>query len=177
MARWRSSFWRGRPARELTRSEPLDVVSRLFKASLAGALTSLSFVALWCVRLCCAWCVAFADLPHTHTHTHTGGGQCVRRPKWGVWLESSARQCARSLFRRPKWGVVLSFYRFGRVFLITGRCLLTIPLFVVFRSLFIVIYSPAPESRIARMESRYSGMRIAPKQTLTCIIPIILIPD
>ena len=67
----RSSFWRGRPARELTRSEPLDVVSRLFKASLAGALTSFSFVALWCVRLCCAWCVAFADLPHTHTHTHT----------------------------------------------------------------------------------------------------------
>ena len=32
-------------------------------------------------------------------------------------------------------------------------------------------------SRIARMESRYSGMRIVPKQTLTCIIPIILIPD
>ena len=41
------------------------------------------------------------------------------------------------------------------------------------------IYSgySAPWSRIARMESRYSGMRIAPKQTLTCIIPIILIPD
>ena len=41
------------------------------------------------------------------------------------------------------------------------------------------IYSgySAPGSRIARMESRYSGMRIAPKQTLTCIIPIILIPD
>ena len=41
------------------------------------------------------------------------------------------------------------------------------------------IYSgySAPESRIARMESRYSRMRIAPKQTLTCIIPIILIPD
>ena len=35
----------------------------------------------------------------------------------------------------------------------------------------------APGSRIARMESRYSGMRIAPKQTLPCIIPIILIPD
>ena len=35
----------------------------------------------------------------------------------------------------------------------------------------------APGSRIARMESRYSGMRIAPKQTLTCIIPIIHIPD
>ena len=41
------------------------------------------------------------------------------------------------------------------------------------------IYSgySAPVSRIARMESSYSGMRIAPKQTLTCIIPIILIPD
>ena len=41
------------------------------------------------------------------------------------------------------------------------------------------IYSgySAPGSRIARMESRYSGMRVAPKQTLTCIIPIILIPD
>ena len=41
------------------------------------------------------------------------------------------------------------------------------------------IYSgySAPGNRIARMESRYSGMRIAPKQTLTCIIPIILIPD
>ena len=41
------------------------------------------------------------------------------------------------------------------------------------------IYSgySAPGSRIARMESRYSGIRIAPKQTLTCIIPIILIPD
>ena len=41
------------------------------------------------------------------------------------------------------------------------------------------IYSgySAPGSRVARMESRYSGMRIAPKQTLTCIIPIILIPD
>ena len=41
------------------------------------------------------------------------------------------------------------------------------------------IYSgySAPGSRIARMKSRYSGMRIAPKQTLTCIIPIILIPD
>ena len=41
------------------------------------------------------------------------------------------------------------------------------------------IYSgnSAPASRIARMESRYSGMRIAPKQTFTCIIPIILIPD
>ena len=41
------------------------------------------------------------------------------------------------------------------------------------------IYSgySAPGSRIARMESRYSGMRIAPKQMLTCIIPIILIPD
>ena len=41
------------------------------------------------------------------------------------------------------------------------------------------IYSgySAPGIRIARMESRYSGMRIAPKQTLTCIIPIILIPD
>ena len=41
------------------------------------------------------------------------------------------------------------------------------------------IYSgySAPGSRIARMESSYSGMRIAPKQTLTCIIPIILIPD
>ena len=40
------------------------------------------------------------------------------------------------------------------------------------------IYSgySAPGSRIARMESRYSGMRIAHKQTLTCIIPIILIP-
>ena len=35
----------------------------------------------------------------------------------------------------------------------------------------------APGSRIARMESSYSRMRIAPKQTLTCIIPIILIPD
>ena len=35
----------------------------------------------------------------------------------------------------------------------------------------------APGSTIARMESRYSGMRIAPKQTLTCIIPIILILD
>ena len=35
----------------------------------------------------------------------------------------------------------------------------------------------APGSRIARMESRFSGMRIAPKQTLNCIIPIILIPD
>ena len=35
----------------------------------------------------------------------------------------------------------------------------------------------APGSRIARMESGYSGMRIAHKQTLTCIIPIILIPD
>ena len=41
------------------------------------------------------------------------------------------------------------------------------------------IYSgySAPGSRIARMESRYSGMRIAPKQTLICVIPIILIPD
>ena len=41
------------------------------------------------------------------------------------------------------------------------------------------IYSgySAPGSRIARMESRYSGMRIAPTQMLTCIIPIILIPD
>ena len=41
------------------------------------------------------------------------------------------------------------------------------------------IYSgySAPGSSIARMESRYSGMRIAPKQTLTCIIPIIFIPD
>ena len=41
------------------------------------------------------------------------------------------------------------------------------------------IYSgySAPGSRLARMESRYSGMRIAPKQTITCIIPIILIPD
>ena len=41
------------------------------------------------------------------------------------------------------------------------------------------IYSgySAPGSRIARMNSRYSGMRIAPKQTLTRMIPIILIPD
>ena len=41
------------------------------------------------------------------------------------------------------------------------------------------IYSgySAPGSRIARIESSYSGMRIAPKHTLTCIIPIILIPD
>ena len=41
------------------------------------------------------------------------------------------------------------------------------------------IYSgySAAGSRIARMESRYSGMRIAPKQTPTCIIPVILIPD
>ena len=41
------------------------------------------------------------------------------------------------------------------------------------------IYSgySAPGSRIARMESRYSGIRIAPKQTLTPIIPIILILD
>ena len=53
MARWRSSFWRGRPARELTRSEPLDVVSRLFKASLAGALTSLSLVLCLARRAVC----------------------------------------------------------------------------------------------------------------------------
>lgn len=30
---------------------------------------------------------------------------------------------------------------------------------------------------ILKWKSSYSGMRIAPKQTLTCIIPIILIPD
>ena len=41
------------------------------------------------------------------------------------------------------------------------------------------IYSgySAPWSRIAGMEIQYFGMRIAPKQTLSCIIPITLIPD
>ena len=41
------------------------------------------------------------------------------------------------------------------------------------------IYSgySAPGSRIAGIKTRYSGMRIALKQTLTRIIQIILIPD
>ena len=41
------------------------------------------------------------------------------------------------------------------------------------------IYSgySAPGSRIAGMEIQVFGIRIAPKQTLTRIIPIILIPD
>ena len=30
---------------------------------------------------------------------------------------------------------------------------------------------------ILKWKSSYSGMRIAPKETLTCIIPITLIPD
>ena len=44
----------------------------------------------------------------------------------------------------------------------------------VFRNIFRLFCSWEQNSR---MESRFSGMRITPKQTLTCIIPIILIPD
>ena len=47
------------------------------------------------------------------------------------------------------------------------------------KNIILEIYSSysALGSRIAGMESKYSGMRIASKRTLTCIIPTILIPD
>lgn len=56
---------------------------------------SLSFVALSCVRLCCAWCVAFADLPWRWP---------VRAP---TKVGGLAFERVRSLFRRLKWGVLV----------------------------------------------------------------------
>ena len=75
MAEPRSSLWRGRPARELARSEPLGVVSRLFKASGWGLGVSLSRRALSVLRVCAAVavlgvCVCVSrslTCPHTHT--------------------------------------------------------------------------------------------------------------
>ena len=71
----RSSFWRGRPARRLTRYEPLDAVSRLFKAFFFGGL--------WCTSLCRAAlpceCVLVSGLGQPTRHT-----SALRQPKWGV---------------------------------------------------------------------------------------------
>ena len=52
----------------------------------------------------------------------------------------------------------------------------------IFRNIFRIYSGYIPAILLLGAEkpewkSRYSGMRIAPKQTLTCIIPIILIPD
>ena len=83
----------------------------------------------------------------------------------GAWLITSelANQCARKVL----FTCVVSYTKGAFVWDYSGI------------RMYSGIYSgySAPGSRIARMEPRYSGMRIAPKQTLTCIIPIILIPD
>ena len=103
----RSSFWRGRPPRELTRYEPLDVLSRPFEGFFsvffwAGACARVSVVARSCV------CVSGVGQRTRHTAvpapTKVGGACC--------WLFS-----ARALSRSPTkvgGGLLLAFQRAHR---------------------------------------------------------------
>ena len=97
-------------------------------------------------------CFALADLATTLAQLG-GVGQACRQK----WVSGSAcahaclcvcRRCGPGSPTKVGSSTII-FYRFGRVFLITGWCLLTIPLFVVFLSLFIVIFT-APILRVRR---------------------------
>ena len=102
-----------------------SALCRAFLRPLAGTLTSLSLSSRSVCVCMCGWlclvcvCVALADLP-THTYTGLGGGQCVRRPKWGVLVLALERERALSLADQSGGVLVLALERARRCLLVAS---------------------------------------------------------